>query len=113
MSPAPTNATLQDQIETLHKILQTQAAQIAELSARSERREKQAAEMMEKVNDLHAALMEVQPGQVQSLLSRMATVTVGIESGQRVGRMLVWTAGVLIAIGALIQWGNWQGVAGK
>jgi methyl-accepting chemotaxis protein len=113
MSPTPTNATLQDQIETLHNILQTQAMQIAALSEGAEQRNRQITDLVGKMNDLHAALMEVQPGQVQSLLARMATVTVGIESGQRVGRMMVWVAGVMIAIAGILQWSGWHQVAGK
>ena len=50
---------------------------------------------------LHTALMVRQPGQNRSLLERMATVTVAIEGGQSTGRILIWIAGVLAAVGSI------------
>lgn len=54
-----------------------------------------------KIDALYKALMEPQPGQDKSLLDRMASVTIAIEGGQGVGRVLVWLAGVLVALGAI------------
>lgn len=54
-----------------------------------------------KIDAMYSALMERQPGQEKSLLERMAVVTVAIESGQTVGKLIVWGAGVLAAIGSI------------
>jgi len=55
-----------------------------------------------KINAMFDALMVPQPGHEKSLLERMAETTIDIESGQRVGRMIVRTVGVISAISAAI-----------
>ena len=55
----------------------------------------------DKIDAMFNALMVPQPGQDRSLLSRMASVTIAIEGGQSVGKIFVWVAGVLAAIGAV------------
>lgn len=54
-----------------------------------------------KIDALYDALMVPQPGQVTSLLNRMAAVTIAVEGGQGVGKIVIWFAGVLAAVGAL------------
>ena len=54
-----------------------------------------------KIDAMYNALMVTQPGQSKSLLERMATVTVAIEGGQSTGRILIWIAGVLAAVGSV------------
>lgn len=58
-------------------------------------------ETHDKVSDIHKALMLPSPGQSKSLLDRMATVTISVESGGRVAGMTVKLAGLLAAIGAV------------
>lgn len=64
--------------------------------------ERDAAETRAKLEGLHDALMTRQPGEEHSLLERMAIVTRGVESGRTVGRVLVWLAGVLAALAAIV-----------
>ena len=64
--------------------------------------ERELADMRGKLGDLHDALMQRQPGEEHSLLERMAIVTRGVESGRTVGRVLVWLAGVLAALAAIV-----------
>lgn len=61
------------------------------------------------VKELHAALMEPQPGHDKSLLDRMAFVTIQIESGDRVAHWVLRIGGLVAAIGALygaMKWGT-------
>lgn len=64
--------------------------------------EREFADAKIKLGELHDALMQRQPGDEHSLLERMAILTRGVESGRIVGRVLVWAAGVLAAIAAII-----------
>lgn len=59
-------------------------------------------EMREKLDEMHDALMKRQPGEEHSLLERMVIVTRGVESGRTVGHVLVWLAGVLAALAAIV-----------
>lgn len=54
------------------------------------------------IRDLHAKLLEPQPGHDRSLLDRIAAVTISVESGDRVARMLVRGAQIMAAVGALM-----------
>ncbi len=57
------------------------------------------------VKDLHDALMVAQPGQEKSLLERMATVTLNVESGARTMRTFgagARTATLILALLAAI-----------
>ena len=62
----------------------------------------QSAQTHDMVADLHRALVEPSPGQQQGLLDRMASVTISFESGRRVGAIVVWIAGFLVALGAIV-----------
>lgn len=73
----------------------TTAARLAAL-------ERDVADMREKLDEMHDALMKCQPGEEHSLLERMAIVTRGVESGRTVGHVLVWLAGVLAALAAIV-----------
>lgn len=64
--------------------------------------ERDVADMREKLDEMHDALMKRQPGEEHSLLERMAIVTRGVESGRTVGHVLVWLAGVLAALAAIV-----------
>lgn len=109
----------------------TQAQQIAELSERLEdqtarletieRQFKEEAEVRhsnhQMLSALHAGLMVPQPGQDgKSLLERMASVTVRIESGERTAVGMLSVAKWLVAIAAAIAlaatilgWGSKNG----
>jgi len=52
------------------------------------------------VQELHDALVKPQPGHKEGLLSRMARVTIQIESGERVAAWLIRLGAVLAAVGA-------------
>ena len=82
------------------------AALSAQISAQNSKIDAQT----EKIDALYEALMVPQPGQDKSLLNRMASVTIAIEGGQGVGRIFVWIAGVLAAIGAV--WAVLHGTQG-
>ena len=58
------------------------------------------ADVKKMVADMHQALMTPAPPHKDSLLDRMATTTVYMESGRRVGVVIIWGAGVLAALGA-------------
>ncbi|MES2667412.1 MAG: hypothetical protein V4712_15040 [Pseudomonadota bacterium] len=92
-APASRPAPLDD-LEALRA--EVQAASTEAAAAR-----KLAAESNAMIRDLHKALMEPQPGYEHSLLERMATVTIGIESGDRTGRILIKLIGFLGAIASL------------
>lgn len=64
--------------------------------------ERELADMRGKLDEMHDALMKRQPGEEHSLLERMAIVTHGVESGRTVGHVLVWLAGVLAALAAIV-----------
>ncbi len=64
------------------------------------------------VKDLHDALMVAQPGQEKSLLERMATVTLNVESGARTmrnfgagARAVTLILALLAAIGISFRFG--------
>ena len=54
------------------------------------------------VRDLHKALMEPQAGYSSSLLDRMASVTISIESGDRTLKTIVKFAQIVAAIGIIV-----------
>ena len=64
--------------------------------------ERDVSDMREKLDEMHDALMKRQPGEEHSLLERMAIVTRGVESGRLIGRVLIWVAGVLAALAAIV-----------
>lgn len=64
--------------------------------------ERELADMRGTLDEMHDALMKCQPGEEHSLLERMAIVTRGVESGRTVGHVLVWLAGVLAALAAIV-----------
>ena len=53
------------------------------------------------VAEMHKALMQPSPGQERSLLDRMASVTINVESGGRVASIMIKIAAFLAAIGAM------------
>ena len=55
-----------------------------------------------KISALYAALMEPQPGYDQSLLQRMATVTIAIEGGDRTMRTVIQIAKIIGALTTII-----------
>lgn len=63
------------------------------------------AETQALVKEIHDALMKPQPGQAQSLLDRMASVTNGVEGGTRTAKMVLGLLGFLAAIGISIKIG--------
>lgn len=71
-------------------------------AARMAALERDVADMREKLDEMHDALMKRQPGEEHSLLERMAIVTRGVESGRLIGGALVWVAGVLAALAAIV-----------
>ena len=71
-------------------------------AARMAALERDVADMREKLDEMHDALMKRQPGEEHSLLERMAIVTRGVESGRLIGRVLIWVAGVLAALAAIV-----------
>jgi hypothetical protein len=56
----------------------------------------------DRVEKMYGALMEATPGQTMSLLDRMASATIDIESGQRVAHLIIKMAGLLTAFGGII-----------
>ena len=85
----PRSTSLQDQIDAL--------------TARVEAGEKMRKETHAMVADMHRALMEPQLGQGdKSLVERMASVTVDIESGKRATDNLIAIAKRLVAVAAFI-----------
>ncbi len=75
------------------------AAARAETSA--SKAEAAARETRDKVAELYSALMQPFPGQSKSLLDRMASVTLDVESGGRIAAMAVKLAALLAAVGAV------------
>lgn len=65
----------------------------------------QLAETQKLVKELHDALMLPQPGQGKSLLERMASVTIGVESGTRTVRFVLLVLALLAAIGISFRFG--------
>jgi hypothetical protein len=55
-----------------------------------------------RVERMYGALMETTPGQTMSLLDRMASATIDIESGQRVAHLLIKFGAVLTALGGIL-----------
>lgn len=77
--------------------------------AQSEIAASERAQTLSLVRQMHDALMKPSPGQKRSLLDRMATVTINIESGERVTAWIMRIAGVLAAIGAILAALKWGG----
>lgn len=63
------------------------------------------AETQAMVKDMHDALMVPAPGETHSLVHRMAETTRDIETGKRAGRLILWIAGALAALGISIRFG--------
>ncbi len=105
MSPAATipRVTHAD-LEALRDELREDLAAVA---ARADQAKAISADTNAKVNELHAALMQPSPGQSRALLDRMAEATINLESGTRVGRILVWLAAVVGAGAVLLKLGAW------
>jgi predicted nuclease with TOPRIM domain len=94
-------ATIQTEFEGIQKRLKSLEASF---KSANEHRD----EMRGMVKDLHAALMVPQPGQKHSLLDRMAKVTIDIESGGRLGTLMVKIGATLAAVGASLgAWRYW------
>jgi hypothetical protein len=55
-----------------------------------------------RVEQMYGALMEKSPGQQMSLLDRMASATIDIESGQRVAHLIIKAGVVLTSLGGII-----------
>ena len=99
----PRSTSLQDQIDAL--------------TARVEAGEKMRKETHAMVADMHRALMEPQLGQGdKSLVERMASVTVDIESGKRatdniiaIARRLVAVAAFIATLAAIMKFGQFPG----
>ncbi|MFN7224427.1 MAG: hypothetical protein ACK4MS_10450 [Paracoccaceae bacterium] len=72
----------------------------------SESATKTAGETHDMVQSIHNKLMQPQPGQKLSLLDRMASVTIDIESGKRTGQIIMALVGFAIAVAALLKWGH-------
>jgi len=105
MKPPSQTVRLAAVEKQLAQIVEDQAQILADQAAAATEREK----LLGMVTELHDALLRKQPGQSESLLNRMAAVTINIESGERIGRILVWLAGVLAAVGAVIAAMKWGG----
>jgi hypothetical protein len=73
----------------------------ADLLARIDQIDQKTDVQSQKIGALYDALMVPHPGQSASLLNRMAAVTIAVEGGQGVGRIVIWIAGILAAIGAV------------
>lgn len=96
--PPVTRQEYEELKSELDKAVAQLAVQQTQLAAQIE----QSADTNTMVKSLHAALMLPTPGQKRSLLDRMATVTITIESGGRVGRVLVWIGALLSALGVIV-----------
>ena len=53
------------------------------------------------IQALHGALMDPQPGYPDSLLERVAKVTLAVETGNAVGNKMIWLAKVVGAISVI------------
>jgi hypothetical protein len=86
---------------------------IAAVAAKADEAKAISADTNARVRDLHAALMEPSPGQQTALLDRMALATITLESGYRVGRLLLWVAAVAASLGALLKIGILPEIGGR
>lgn len=77
------------------------AAELADVRAELSDARKAASETHAMIQALHQALMKPSPGQEESLLDRMAAVTINIESGGKVSSLLVRFAALLAAVGSI------------
>ena len=102
--PRARHAKLEDLAE-LKRVHEGLAAEVASQKKEIEAMRESSEDTHKKVSALHAALMEASPGQEKSLLQRMAAVTIGVESGQRAGRIVLWIAGALAVFGITIRFG--------
>lgn len=59
------------------------------------------AETNRMVKEMHQALMQPQPGHDETLLERMAQVTIAAETGKAVGDRIIWGAKVIGALAAI------------
>jgi hypothetical protein len=53
------------------------------------------------IKDLHSALVVPQPGHSESLLHRMASVTIAAETGKAAGDRVIRWAKIITAVGAI------------
>lgn len=86
------------------------SALVAEMAAVKEdvsEAKRMATETHDMVQAIHGKLLQTQPGQRQSLLDRMASVTIDIESGKRTGQIVVALVGFALAVAAVLKWGQW------
>ena len=98
-SPAARSAALEAAV-------QEAKALAAEAKAEASAAKRIAGETHDMVEAIHNKLMTPQPGQNRSLLDRMASVTIDIESGKRTGQIIVALVGFAMAIAALLKWGH-------
>jgi dsDNA-specific endonuclease/ATPase MutS2 len=75
--------------------------ELEDIKAEARETRRIAQETHDMTQELHKALMQPFPGQKESLLDRMASVTINVESGGRVAAMAVKIAAALAALGAL------------
>ena len=78
-----------------------QRAELEVMQAEIRQLKQMQSETHDMMKDMHKALMHPYPGHDKSLLDRMATVTINVESGGRVSIIVIKIAALLAAIGAL------------
>jgi hypothetical protein len=93
--------TQQQQIDALRAALGGLQARLDVADRTREDTHRRVQDMQGKVDAMYNALMQPQIGQGdQSLIVRMASVTVEIESGKRTARFALWVFGFFAAAGA-------------
>lgn len=109
MTLAPRN-TIQDRIEGLAADRVNSDEKVAELHLQIVKMQSTLDFMTTQQNELYDALMKPQPGQTQSLLARMASVTLDIEGGKRTAKMVLAIITFFAAFGAAMKFGIFTGV---
>jgi hypothetical protein len=87
----------------LREVVADTAVRVEAMEKRVAQADKDRAEMMRMLTELHDGLMKPQPGHQSNLLDRMAAVTISAETGKAAGERVIWWAKVVAAGGAIIS----------
>lgn len=92
-----------EEAKLLREIVADSALRLESLEKRVAQADKDRAEMMRMLTELHDGLMKPQPGHQSNLLDRMAAVTISAETGKAAGERVIWWAKVVAAGGAILS----------
>lgn len=86
----------------VRQVVSDTALKVQAMEKRVAQADKDRAEMMRMLTELHDAMMKPQPGYEKSLLDRMAAVAIASEQGKAAGERVIWWGKVIAAASAIL-----------